>query len=281
MTEISGKTAFVTGGASGLGLGMARALANRGANVMLADINESGLKAAADKLRAETNAEIDSVLCDVAQFEAVGAAAEATLERFGKAHIIVNNAGVGAGGAPGETPIEDWRWVVDINLMGVVHGVETFTPILKQQGEGGHFVNTASMAGHVANAGMASYFATKYAVVGYSEALAMEFAEDPIGVSCLCPAWVNTNIHNSSFSKPSGGPTQEEAANDPKYKEMSAVIESGLSPEDVGDWVADCVEANRLHIFTHPDFKPFVDARAKAVAADYQAIVDDGRFGGK
>lgn len=279
MTDITGKTAFITGGASGLGLSMARAFASRGANVMLADINEDGVAEAAAKLRAETNAEIDSVVCDVARVEAVREAANKTLERFGKVHIVVNNAGVALNGAPGEIAIEDWRWIVDINLMGVVYGVEVFTPLIKSHGEGGHIINTASMAGHVANAGMTPYFATKYAVVGYSEALAQEFAHQNIGVSCLAPAWVKTNIHNTTFGKPSGGPTQKEAQDDPAYREMAAVINSGLDADAVGEWVADCVEANRLHIFTHPDFKAFVDARAAAVAADYQAIVDDGRFG--
>jgi len=281
MTEISGKTAFVTGGASGLGLGMARALANRGANVMLADLNEEGLAAAVAKLRAETNAEIDSVVCDVARVEAVRKAADATIDRFGKVHIVVNNAGVALSGPPGEIAIEDWRWIVDINLMGVVYGVEVFTPLIKSHGEGGHFVNTASMAGHGAAANMGPYNATKFAVVGYTETLKQDLEPDNIGVSCLCPAWVSTNIHNTGFSKPSGGPTQAEMADDPQYKEMSAVIEGGLNPDDVGVWVADCIEANRLHIFTHGDFKPFIDMRNEAVAADYQAIIDDGRFAGK
>ena len=279
MTDITGKTAFITGGASGLGFSMARAFASRGANVMLADIDEAGLAVAAEKLRAETNAEIDHVVCDVARAEAVRAGADAVVDRFGKVHIVVNNAGVAINGKPGTIALEDWRWIVDINLLGVVYGVEVFTPLIQAHGEGGHFINTASMAGHIANAGMSPYFATKFAVVGYSEALALEFAKENINVSCLCPAWVKTNIHNTGFAKPSGGPSKEEAKNDPAYQEMSAVVNGGLDPDAVGEWVADCVEANRLHIFTHPEFKPFIDARSAAVSADYKAIIDDGRFG--
>lgn len=278
MTDIAGKTAFVTGGAGGLGLSMARALANRGASIMLADINENGLIEAAAKLRSETNAQIDHVVCDVARVEAIRAAADKTIERFGKVHIVINNAGVGAGGAPGEIPIEDWRWVVDINLMGVVHGVEVFAPLIKSHGEGGHVINTASMAGHVAAPSMGPYNATKFAVVGYSETLVPELAEHNVGVSCLCPGWVKTNIHNSSFDRPSGGVTQAEAQDDPAYQFMAEIINSGFDPDTVGEWVADCIEANRLYIFTHADMKPFVDKRAKAVAADYQAAIDDGRF---
>jgi len=279
MTDITGKTAFITGGASGLGFSMARAFASRGANVMLADIDEAGLAVAAEKLRAETNAEIDHVVCDVSRAEAVRAGADAVVDRFGKVHIVVNHAGVAINGKPGTIALEDWRWIVDINLLGVVYGVEVFTPLIQAHGEGGHFINTASMAGHIANAGMSPYFATKFAVVGYSEALALEFAKENINVSCLCPAWVKTNIHNTGFAKPSGGPSKEEAKNDPAYQEMSAVVNGGLDPDAVGEWVADCVEANRLHIFTHPEFKPFIDARSAAVSADYKAIIDDGRFG--
>ena len=278
MTDTSGKTAFVTGGASGLGLGMARALANRGASVMLADINEEGLAEAVAKLRAETNAEIEGVLCDVARVDAVRRAADATLDRFGRVHIVVNNAGVGLSGEAGEIPIEDWRWLVDINLMGVVYGIEVFTPLIKSHGEGGHFINTASMAGHVAAAGMAPYNATKFAVVGYSEALAQELAPHNIGVSCLCPGWVNTRIHESGLGRPSGGVTREAMQQDDRFKEVAAVIAAGLDPDAVGEWVADCVEAGRLHVFTHGEMKPFVDLRAETVAADYQAIIDDGRF---
>ena len=279
MTDISGKTAFITGGAGGLGVSMARAFASRGANIMLADINEETLAAAVEKLRAETNAEIDGVVCDVARVEAVREAADKTIERFGKVHIVVNNAGVAIGGTSGQIAIEDWRWIVDINLMGVVYGVEVFMPLIQSHGEGGHFINTASMAGHVASPTMAPYHATKYAVVGYSEALSAELAEQNIGVSCLCPGWVKTNIHNTGFEKPSGSMTLEEAKQDPSYQFLLNVIDNGLNPDLVGEWVADCVEADRLHIFTHPDMKAFFDARGEAVNADYQAAVDDGRFG--
>jgi short-subunit dehydrogenase len=134
---------------------------------------------------------------------------------------------------------------VDINLMGVVHGVEIFTPLIESHGEGGHLINVASMAGHVANAGMSPYFATKFAVVGYSEAIKMEFAEagGAIGVSVLCPAWVNTNIHHSGKDRPSGA-----AENPEQIAAMDMVIRSGLPADAVGEWTADCVEANRFYI---------------------------------
>jgi len=279
MTNIAGKVAFITGGAGGLGLAMARAFAAKGAKVMLADRDAEGLSKAATSLAAD-GMDVGTVTCDVTDVEALKAAAAATIEQFGKVHIVVNNAGVAVGGQPGEIPLEDWRWIVDINLMGVAYGVEIFTPLIEQHGEGGHIVNTASMAGHVAMPGMGPYHATKYAVVGYSEALNVELGPRGIGVSVLCPAWVKTNIHNTGFDKPSGGMSREEAQTDPQYQQMASVIDGGLDADLVGGWVADCVEAGRLYIFTHPTFAPFIEAKYGQIKADYDAAAQDGRFEG-
>lgn len=277
MSEIEGRVAFVTGGASGLGLSMARSFLKRGASVMLADRDAEGLERAVAELSSETN-KVASVVCDVADANEIEKAAQATIDHFGKVHIVVNNAGVGLGGQPGEIPLQDWRWIVDINLMGVVHGVEVFTPLIQSHGEGGHIINTGSMAGHVAPGGMGPYNATKYAVVGYSESLKAELAPHQIGVSVLCPGWVRTNIHTTGFGRPSGGPTLEEAQNDPQFQEMDAVIKGGLDPDAVADWVSDCVEANRLYIFTHEIMKMGIDMKYAQIAADYDAIIEDGRF---
>jgi len=277
MSDIQGRVAFVTGGASGLGLSIARSLLRRGASVMLADRNAEGLEKAVAELSSETN-QVASVVCDVADVNEIEKAAQATIDHFGKVHIVVNNAGVGLGGQPGEIPLQDWRWIVDINLMGVVHGVEVFTPLIQSHGEGGHIINTGSMAGHVAPGGMGPYNATKYAVVGYSESLKADLAQHNIGVSVLCPGWVRTNIHTTGFGRPSGGPTLEEAKDDPQFQEMDAVIKGGLDPDAVADWVADCVEANRLYIFTHEMMKIGIDMKYAQIQADYEAIIEDGRF---
>lgn len=277
MSDIQGRVAFVTGGASGLGLSMARSLLKRGASVMLADRDAEGLERAVAELSSETN-QVASVVCDVADASEIEKAAQATIDHFGKVHIVVNNAGVGLGGQPGEIALQDWRWIVDINLMGVVHGVEVFTPLIQSHGEGGHIINTGSMAGHVAPGGMGPYNATKYAVVGYSEGLKAELAQHNIGVSVLCPGWVRTNIHTTGFGRPSGGPTLEEAKDDPQFQEMDAVIKGGLDPDKVADWVADCVEANRLYIFTHEMMKIGIDMKYAQIQADYDAIIQDGRF---
>ena len=277
MTQMSGRVAFITGAASGLGFAIAKSMAARGARLMLCDRDIGKLQKAEAELRA-LGADCASVVCDVTDIEAMKAARDATLKRFGKLHILVNNAGVAIGGQPGDIPLQDWRWIVDINLMGVVNGVELFTPLIKQHGEGGHIINTASMAGHVASAGMSPYNATKYAVVGYSEGLRVELAPHHIGVSVLCPGWVRTNIHNTGFERPSGGLSLEQAKSDPQYQGMAATIGGGFDPGLVADWVSDCVEANRLYIFTHPAMAGAIDAKHGRIKADYQAAIQDGRF---
>ncbi len=268
MTDIVDKTAFITGGANGIGLSIAKALAARGANLMLVDLNALALEEAKAGF-AGSNTRVETAVCDVAKADAVRAAADKAIETFGKVHIIVNNAGVALGGVPGEIALEDWRWIVDINLMGVVYGVEAFLPHIKSHGEGGHIVNVASMAGHVAMPGMGPYHATKFAVVGYSEALRAELASDNIGVSTLCPGWVKTSIHKSIAGRPSGGVDLDT----PENLAMSEVINNGLPAEAVGEWTADCIEANRGHIFTHEDMAPAIDMRYQMVRADYDAAL--------
>lgn len=264
---------FITGAAAGIGFAIAGALAGRGAKIMLADIDQDKLDEAATTLTA-SGAEVDTILCDVADEAQMRAAAKATIDRFGKVHIVVNNAGVALGGAPGEIAMQDWRWIVDINLIGVAHGVEIFTPLIQSHGEGGYFINTASMAGHGAAAGMAPYHATKFAVVGYSEALKQELAPSNIGVSVLCPAWVKTNIHRSALDKPTGGRDES----DPQFKAMEAVIDGGLDPADVAEWTARCVEEDRLYIFTHPEFAAGIDYRHMMIKADYDACSEFPAF---
>ncbi|MEX3011275.1 SDR family NAD(P)-dependent oxidoreductase [Hoeflea sp. TYP-13] len=277
MDNFGGKTAFITGGAGGIGLSMARSLARHGANIMLADVDEDQLAAArADLEQMEAN--VATVACDVAKAEDVEMAAQRTLDCFGKVHIVINNAGVSLGGRTGAVSLEDWRWIVDINLMGVVHGVEIFTPLIRCQGEGGHFVNTASMAGHWAAKNLGPYNATKFAVVGYSETMRQELADDGIGVSVLCPGWVRTNIHKASLKRPSAADYESTSTDALTYSQAAAAVESGIDPDIVGDWVVDCIRAERFYIFTHPEMLPAIDARADMIKADYAACAADFRF---
>lgn len=282
MESLKNKVAFITGGGHGIGLSIGRIFAQQGARVVLADINEKRLASAKETL-ANADLSVETVVCDVANPDALRRAADFTLERFGKVHIVVNNAGVSLAGKPGKIPLEDWRWIVDINLMSVAYGVEIFTPLIQSHGEGGYFINTASMAGHIAGPAMSPYHATKFAVVGYSESIRADLAADNISVSVLCPAWVRTDIHNAGVNKPSltnGATADESSSNEPEagIADIAAVIESGIAPDDLAQWVLECMLAKRFYIFSHPSMTQHLDARAALIKADYEAIVSDGRF---
>lgn len=270
MDTYDGKVAFITGAAGGLGLALARALGQRGMKVMLADVDQQRLSAACDDLVRE-GVDAAHVLCDVSDAGAVQKAAAATIDRFGKVHFVVNNAGVSLGGPTGDIAIEDWNWIVNINLMGVVHGVEAFTPILAAQGEGGRILNTASMAGHLAITGGGPYTATKYAVVGYSESIRQELAPQGIAVSVLCPGWVRTAINETSQGRPSlqnGGKDREATE---QGREIADAIANGLEPADVAEWTLSQIDADRFYIFTHPELQPFVEGRFAEITADMEA----------
>jgi len=273
MTEIKNKVAFVTGAASGIGYALCEALIKRGAKVMMSDIDGPGLERAIEKLNAPD--QTASVLCDVANAEDVKNAVKATLEAFGKIHLVFNNAGVSLGGRPGKIALEDWKWIVDINLMGVIYGCEAFIPSLIKQGEGGHVVNTASMAGHSTDMGMSPYFTTKFAVVGYSEALAKELATVGIGVSCLCPTWVKSNIHNTTEKAPVAGQYVDAIRGSKHYQTVKALIENGMDAEVYAKLCLKAVEENRLHVFNDPDARQAVVERNKSLLSDYDANLED------
>ena len=204
MKDVAGKTAFVTGAASGIGLGIATALAQAGAKVMLCDIEAEALSRVTDNLKA-TNADVDSVKADVSLKAELKAAADATVARFGKVHILINNAGVGGGGSYGFWTDAGWEWPIGVNLMAVVGGIEIFGPLIEQHGEGGHIVSTASMAGLI-SLGSTPYNVSKYGVVALSEGLRLELAPRGIGVSVLCPGFVRTNIMDSLRNLPARFP---------------------------------------------------------------------------
>ncbi|HEX2365720.1 MAG TPA: SDR family NAD(P)-dependent oxidoreductase, partial [Bradyrhizobium sp.] len=208
MREFKGKTAFVTGGASGIGLSMAKAFAEAGMNVMLADVEQGALDRALKDLSQYGN-HVLGIACDVADPDQVERAAQATFSAFGKVHVLCNNAGVAAGGGIDQISVDNWRWVVDVNLMGVVYGVRSFLPHIRSHGEGGHIVNTASMAGMINGMGFSPYAATKFAVVAMSEGLRMQLQPLGIGVSVLCPYFVRTRIGESGRNRPERyGPVQ-------------------------------------------------------------------------
>lgn len=273
MRDLSGRTAFVTGAASGVGFALARALAAEGANVMLADIEEPALDAAVARL-AGFSPRIASIVCDVADFDSLSRAAAETRDAFGPVHILCNNAGVAGGSGVEAISPQTWRWVVDVNLMGVVNGLAAFLPAMRAHGQGGHIVNTASMAGLQANIGFSPYVATKYAVVGISEGLAKELAPENIGVSVLCPGFVRTRIAESARNRQERyGPAQRpppDSASGELARRMAENADAGLDPAWVAARALDAIRSNELYVFTHPEMRGEVDERFAAIDAAFR-----------
>lgn len=275
MRELAGKAAFVTGAASGIGLAMATAFAREGMKVMLADIETGALDKAVDALRAG-GADVHGVVCDVADPASLDRAAEASFRAFGNVHVVCNNAGVAAGGGIDPISVDDWRWVIDVNLMGVVHGVRSFLPHIRAHGEGGHIVNTASMAGMNAGLGVSPYSATKFAVVSLSEGLSAQLAPLGIGVSVLCPSYVRTRIGESGRNRPAQyGPARQLAPDSPAaalVAEIARRLEAGLDPASVAARVMRAIHDDQLYVFTHPGMRAEVEDRFAAILAAMDAV---------
>jgi NAD(P)-dependent dehydrogenase (short-subunit alcohol dehydrogenase family) len=275
MEQLAGKTAFVTGGASGIGLGLARAFLATGMNVMLADVEELALQSALHSL-SDHGSRVAGALCDVAQRESLQRAAAAAFTAFGKVHILCNNAGVSRAGPVEGIALSDWDWVVGVNLMGVVHGIEIFLPHIKVHGEGGHIINTASMAGLVPGALSGPYAATKFGVVGLSEVLAEELAGSDIGVSVLCPGWVRTRMVDNGRNRPArfGGrfDLASDTANAQRNKRFLAAVAQGMDPDAVAALVLRAVRERRLYVFTHIERRAGVEARFRRILDDFAAL---------
>ena len=270
MQELAGKTAFVTGGASGIGFALGRAFAEAGMKVMLADIETDALAAAVKSLH-NIGPEVRGIDCDVTDIVSVERAAKATHDAFGNVHIVCNNAGVAAGGGIDNISLDSWRWVLDVNLMGVVHGIRTFVPHIRAHGEGGHIVNTASMAGMESALGFSPYTASKFAVVGMSEGLALQLAPFGVGVCVLCPGFVRTRIGESGRNRPEHyGQTETPDPATPlgmMVAHIAELIQSGLDPSDVAARVLTAIRANDLYVFTHPEMRTGVEGRFAAIGA--------------
>jgi NAD(P)-dependent dehydrogenase (short-subunit alcohol dehydrogenase family) len=270
MRDLAGKTAFVTGGASGIGFALGRAFAEAGMKVMLADIEADALAAAVKSLH-DFGPNIRGVACDVADPPSVERAAKVACEAFGNVHVVCNNAGVAAAGGIDNISLDNWRWVLDVNLMGVLHGIRTFLPHLRGHGEGGHIVNTASMAGMNGGLGFSPYVASKFAVVGISEGLATQLKPLGIGVTVLCPGYVRTRIGESGRNRPQRyGAMQTPDPTSPAGLLIAQIAErlrSGLEPSDVAARVLAAIREEELYVFTHPEMRGDVEARFAAIVA--------------
>jgi NAD(P)-dependent dehydrogenase (short-subunit alcohol dehydrogenase family) len=267
--ELRDKVAFITGGASGLGLGMAKAFGREGMKVMIADIEQAALTRAVQELK-DSQVRAEGVLCDVSSRGSLREAALKTIATFGKVHVVCNNAGVGAGGPMGSYDERDWQWCVDVNLFGVVHGMEVFAPLIESHGEGGHFVNTASMAGWLGVPNMEPYCASKFAVVAMSEGWAMQLNPKNIGVSILCPGFVQTRIHDSQRNKPAryGSAENVQLGLGESREQAAAMVNSGIPVEPVANRVVEAIRDNDLYVFTHVEYRPLVEMRmTQALAA--------------
>ncbi len=270
MRELAGKTAFVTGGASGIGFALGRAFAESGMNVMLADIETQALDAAVKRLH-DLAPSVRGVACDVADPVSVERAANASYQAFGNVHVVCNNAGVGGGSGIDNIALDTWRWVLDVNLMGVVHGIRSFLPHIRAHGEGGHIVNTASMAGMVSGLGFSPYAASKFAVVTMSEGLAMQLAPFGIGVTVLCPGFVRTRISESARNRPERyGPMQTPDPASPAgilAAQLAQLGRSGIDPSDVAARVLTAIREDELYVFTHPEMRTEAKERFAAILA--------------
>jgi NAD(P)-dependent dehydrogenase (short-subunit alcohol dehydrogenase family) len=284
MHQLEGKTAVVTGAASGIGLGLARTFAREGMAVVLCDIQAERLDAALAEVRG-LGARAIAVPTDVSDRDSVEQAGKRAVEAFGAVHVVCNNAGVTMHGkSVAELTPQEWDWVIGVNLYGVIFGVQIFLPLIRSHGEEGHIVNTASIAGFQVNPARRSgaYATTKFAVVAFSESLANDLADTPIGVSVLAPAAVDTEIYRSGANRPQrfGGPYVV-PGNDPLHEELK----TGLHPDAVGARVVRAIRERELFVFTHMQMKDWLDRRHRRIQAAFDGcerwLVEGRGNGGK
>jgi NAD(P)-dependent dehydrogenase (short-subunit alcohol dehydrogenase family) len=275
MKDFKGRTAFVTGAASGIGFALARAFGREGCNVVVADIDADAARHAVERLKGDQVKSV-AVQCDVSDRDGVRRAALDAVAAFGKVHVVCNNAGVAVGGPLGTVTERDWDWILDVNLKSVVYGVETFYPLIKSHGEGGHFINTASMAGMISPPGMEPYTATKFAVVAMSEGWAVQLQPLGIGVSVLCPGFVRTRIHESGRARQDryGGKGEVDPGVGTTRQEAAQNVLNGIDPEIVGARVVEAVKAGELYIFTHPTMRDYVEARFQMIRAAFDSAAN-------
>ncbi|MFM7144489.1 MAG: SDR family NAD(P)-dependent oxidoreductase [Alphaproteobacteria bacterium] len=286
MVDLRDKVAVVTGAASGIGRATASLFARSGMKLALADVERVALEETAHELAA-LGARVVAVPTDVSREEYVARLAAATLDAFGSVHVVFNNAGVALSGPAWEASAEDWRWVLGVNLGGVVHGVRAFVPILLRQGGFGHVVNTASMSGLVTLPSMGVYNASKHAVVAFSETLHHDLAArgSTIRVSVVCPGYVATRIMDSARNRPgpagaspsdpaepaSAATDPDEAAERARRSETrEALRKIGLRPEDVAGQILATLHEPRFYVFTHPERKEGVRVRSDGILAEHE-----------
>jgi NAD(P)-dependent dehydrogenase (short-subunit alcohol dehydrogenase family) len=278
MREVEGKVAFITGGDSGIGLGIARAFTDAGMKVVITYRTRAHLDEAMKLLQGAAD-RVHAISLDVTDRAGMEKAAAETIAVFGKVHVLVNNAGVAVIGGLSRASYEDWDWAMSVNAGGVFNGVRTFLPRIQAQGEGGQIVSVSSLAGLLGHAPAGVYTASKFAVVGMMEALRAELADTNIGVTVFCPGIVNTNIGSSARNRPAGSAAAAPKV-DPGFKMDPAMmaqmqkamseshgVPPGMDPMDAGRRVLQAVRSNDLYVLTTPEFEPEFAARGEAIVA--------------
>ena len=264
MTDLKGKVAVVTGGASGIGRALAERFAEEGMRIVIADVEQSALERAEAEMTSD-GAEVIAIRCDVSKAHDVKMLAGETLKAFDTVHLLCNNAGVGITGQTWAIPLEDWEWVLGVNLWGVIHGLHYFVPLMLEHGQPSHIVNTASMAGLTSGGNMAPYHVSKHGVVTLSEGLHHEFrqANANINVSVLCPGWVDTKINDSDRNRPAGRVSPEDL--DPAAKNfrdmVSRSLRGGLSPKEVAEMVLKAIVDETFYVLPHAHWKNMIHSR--------------------
>jgi len=269
MKDFKDRVAVVTGGASGIGRGMVENFIDAGMKVILADIDEKRLN---DTVKAfkDAGANVIGIPVDVSKADQIKELAQKTLDAFGAVHVLCNNAGVGYGGQSSwEVPLEGWRWVLGVNLMGVINGIHTFMPIMLEQDVEAHIVNTASVAGLIINGMNIPYGVSKHAVVALSESMHIELQNQAskVKVSVLCPGPINTDImHSLERNRPASVPPPPEVTKEMELfrRAYELWIERGMDPKEVGRLVLDAIIEERLYVTTH-DYNMYIDSRLKSI----------------
>jgi len=276
MEQLANKIAVITGAASGIGLGITNALIAEGVHVAMLDVEENALNEAVRGI-GQTNVDVQRFAVDVTSRESMQRTADEIKAHFGKVHILCNNAGVAVAGAVQDLTYEDWDWCLGVNLNGVINGMQSFLPLMTQHKEGGHIINTSSILGHLAFASQAVYCASKYAVLGISEAARADLAPINISVSTLCPGMIATNIVRSDRNRPSdlgkGG-----LYKDPEQTDvLDAQFKSdGLSADTVGTQVVHAIKQNKAYIFTHAGLVEGIEARFQRILTDFDGTEASG-----
>jgi NAD(P)-dependent dehydrogenase (short-subunit alcohol dehydrogenase family) len=275
MTKVAGRTAFITGGGSGVALGQAKVFAQAGCKVAIADIRQDHLDEAMAWFDGRGH-DVMAVKLDITDRDAYARAADAVEAKLGPVELLFNTAGVSIFGPLQNATYDDWDWQLDVNLKGVINGIQTFVPRMIERGKGGHIVNTASMSAFVALKGTGIYCTSKMAIRGLSECLALDLADHDIGVSMLCPGAVNSNIHEAVLTRPAHLQNTGYYGADPDVMaHLKQVIAVGMEPEVLAQYVLKGVEADQLYILPYPEFRGTLEEIHERVMAAVAKPEDD------